>query len=72
MGAKVLGDLRERHTLFAAAGHAHDVVTELLGIGSRHSNILPGRPAGKPDQVSPIRAAVPILFPLVLIGLGRV
>ena len=25
-------------------------------------HILPGRPVGKPDQMSPIRAAVPIYF----------
>ena len=31
MDAEVLGDLRERHTLFAGASHAYDVVTELLG-----------------------------------------
>ena len=24
-------------------------------------HILPGRPTGKPDQMSPIRAAVPVL-----------
>ena len=47
--AAVLGDLRERHTVFAGAGHAYDVVTELLGARGRHSNILLGRPTGKPN-----------------------
>jgi hypothetical protein len=40
-------------------GDPHHVITELAGVRLRHNDILPGPPHGKPDHVSPIRAADP-------------
>ncbi|GAB2752628.1 hypothetical protein GCM10027174_29730 [Salinifilum aidingensis] len=45
--AEVSGDLRQRDTGFAVAGHADDdVVAELAGLGLGHSDILSACRAG--------------------------
>lgn len=48
MDAEVLGHLHQRDTVFTGPGHSHNIVAELLGIGSRHGvdpSRLPGRQA---------------------------
>ncbi|MFW2513873.1 hypothetical protein ACNI3K_08865 [Demequina sp. SO4-13] len=44
MDTEVVGELLERDSAFTTAGHADHVVSELLGIGLGHNNILPGSP----------------------------
>ena len=38
---------------------AHDVVTQLVGVGLRHSKVFQAALPGKPDQMSSIRAVDP-------------
>lgn len=69
MDPELASDLLDRDTGLPATGDLHHVITELASVRLRHSDILLGRPAGKPDQVSPIRAAGPggigtLLLPL--------
>lgn len=54
-----LPDLLDRHSRFAVAGDIDHVITELGGIELWHDAVFPGRPSGKPDQMSPHRAADP-------------
>ncbi|QIV85338.1 hypothetical protein EXE63_15195 [Mycolicibacterium frederiksbergense] len=39
------GDLFDRHTVIAVAGHADDIVTELTGVRPGHTDILPAHPS---------------------------
>ncbi|BBE49270.1 hypothetical protein RE2895_62010 (plasmid) [Rhodococcus erythropolis] len=59
MHPEIRGNLIDRHTRFPAAGHPDYILAKLLWVRLRHSCILPGHPEGKPDQMSPIRAADP-------------
>ncbi len=56
--AEVLRDLRDRG--FPAAGDRHDVVAELLGVGSGHGAHPSSGDRVPTGQVSPIRAADPL------------
>ena len=51
--------LRDRDAVLTGPGHSHDIVAELLGAGSGHDAHPSGPPVGKPDQMSPDRAAIP-------------
>jgi hypothetical protein len=51
-----MGDLLPGHTVGAASGHLHDVVTELLRKGLGHGHILPGLPTQAISDVTPTRS----------------
>jgi hypothetical protein len=53
-------DLLQMLTRLTVACDVHDIVAELLGVGLGTVNILPAAPLGTTDQMSPVRAAVPI------------
>ena len=59
VNAEVFRDLLDRDFGFAVAGDAQDVVTEFGGIGLGTMPSFQAALPGKPDQMSPIRAAVP-------------
>ena len=50
--------------------HTHDVVSELLREYACVRQIYPGRTAGKPDKMTPFRAAVPTVMASLLAGAG--
>ncbi|GAB4972175.1 hypothetical protein MAHJHV54_01420 [Mycobacterium avium subsp. hominissuis] len=61
MDTEVGSDLLDRHTVVTVAGNPDDVVAELAGIRPRHNGHPSSPPTwGKPNQMSPIRAADPM------------
>ncbi|BCP08047.1 hypothetical protein MINTM020_01450 [Mycobacterium paraintracellulare] len=45
MDTEIGGDLLDRHPVITVAGHTHDIVAELTGVGPGHTDILPARPS---------------------------
>src|SRR5690606_33184617 len=60
---EVSRDLPDRHSGLAVTRDAHDVISELGGIGLGHSNILPGRPPGQARSDVTYSCSSPTVWP---------